>query len=134
MRNRCILLCNLRKRVTRNLEPCTLHNSIQKTLDKDTAGTMADYRLLPGSESESDHSGEEMAASDEDECIGKKTREPKSRKKPGRAIYDPILGVIGEFGPYQAWICFVGFLMNMVHAWLSLSLKSASHGGRGTGC
>ena len=84
---------------------------------------MADYRLLPGSESESDHSGEEMAELDEDECIDKKSREPKSRKKPGQAIYDPILGVIGEFGPYQAWICFVGFLMNMVHAWLSLSLK-----------
>jgi len=84
---------------------------------------MADYRLLPGSESESDHSGEEMAELDEDECIDKKFREPKSREKPGQAIYDPILGVIGEFGPYQAWICFVGFLMNMVHAWLSLSLK-----------
>jgi hypothetical protein len=45
---------------------------------------------------------------------------PRTKEK---AADDPVLGAIGEFGPYQAWLCCVGFLMNVVHAWLSLSLK-----------
>jgi len=75
---------------------------------------MADYRLLPHSE-EDESEGGEMGDLDEDENIDCKKKRTKNS--------DPVLDVIGEFGPYQAWLCFVGFLMNMVHAWLSLSLK-----------
>ena len=80
---------------------------------------MADYRLLP--HSEEDESAREMEDSDENDNDRKKKNKIKS--KGGKRESDPVLDVIGEFGPYQAWICFVGFLMNMVHAWLSLSLK-----------
>ena len=81
---------------------------------------MADYRLLP--HSEEDESEGEMGDIDEDENFD---RQKKRMRIKGQGVKgcDPVLDVIGEFGPYQAWLCFVGFLMNMVHAWLSLSLK-----------
>ena len=82
---------------------------------------MADYRLLPHSE-EDESEGGEMGDLDEDENIDCKKKRTKIKGQGGKNS-DPVLDVIGEFGPYQAWLCFVGFLMNMVHAWLSLSLK-----------
>lgn len=36
---------------------------------------------------------------------------------------DLVTGTIGSFGPYQLWLCLLGFLLNVVHCWLSLSLK-----------
>ena len=81
---------------------------------------MADYRLLP--HSEEDESEGEMGDLDEDENVDDKKKRTKIKGQGGKDC-DPVLDVIGEFGPYQAWLCFVGFLMNMVHAWLSLSLK-----------
>ena len=81
---------------------------------------MADYRLLP--HSEEDESEGEMGDIDEDENIDSQKKRTRIKGQ-GVKSCDPVLNVIGEFGPYQAWLCFVGFLMNMVHAWLSLSLK-----------
>eukprot|EP00092_Neocalanus_flemingeri_P001135 GFUD01001209.1.p1 GENE.GFUD01001209.1~~GFUD01001209.1.p1 ORF type:complete len:528 (-),score=171.53 GFUD01001209.1:155-1738(-) len=36
---------------------------------------------------------------------------------------DLVQDTIGSFGLYQLWLCFLGFLFNVVHCWLSLSLK-----------
>jgi OCT family organic cation transporter-like MFS transporter 4/5 len=36
---------------------------------------------------------------------------------------DIVTETIGSFGPYQLWLCLLGFLLNVVHCWLSLSLK-----------
>jgi hypothetical protein len=33
---------------------------------------------------------------------------------------DPLIESIGEFGRYQLLVCFVGFLFNIPHSWLSL--------------
>jgi len=56
---------------------------------------------------------------DVDEVDGEGIKEPKKKLD----FQDPVLEAIGEFGPYQAWLCFLGFLLNLVHSWLSLSLK-----------
>ena len=36
---------------------------------------------------------------------------------------DPILSAIGQFGRYQAWLCFIGFLITVLDAWVALGLK-----------
>jgi len=61
----------------------------------------------------------------EEKVEGEKEREGRRvrRERRGEGGGDPVLEAIGEFGPYQAWLCCVGLLMNLVHAWLSLSLK-----------
>ena len=33
---------------------------------------------------------------------------------------DPILESIGEFGPYQLFVCLLGLLFTIPHAWASL--------------
>ena len=100
----------------------------------------------------------ESGDEDEDVIYGdveKEEKEENEKEKEGRRVRrerrgegggDPVLEAIGEFGPYQAWLCCVGLLMNLVrhtprhssplltsicpqctlpqvHAWLSLSLK-----------
>jgi len=46
---------------------------------------------------------------------------PSIKKKETKE--DIVITTIGSFGPYQTWLCVVGFLLNVVHCWLSLSLK-----------
>jgi len=47
---------------------------------------------------------------------------PPDSKSP-RIEDDPVLDTIGNFGPYQLWLCFLGFCLTIVHSWQSLSLK-----------
>lgn len=36
---------------------------------------------------------------------------------------DLVTDTMGQFGRYQIWVCLLGFLLTVVHSWLSLSLK-----------
>ncbi len=47
-----------------------------------------------------------------EECEGIKERKDNDT--------DPLIEAIGEFGRYQLLVCFVGFLFNIPHSWLSL--------------
>lgn len=53
----------------------------------------------------------------------RESNEEKTVENVSMKTKDPVLSVIGEFGRYQAWLCFLGLQMNWVHSWLSLSLK-----------
>ena len=64
---------------------------------------MSHTRLLESADSDSDQSEPES-----DQCA-----DPT----------DLVTDTIGSFGPYQLWLCLLGFLLNVVHCWLSLSLK-----------
>ena len=52
----------------------------------------------------------------EEKVEGEKEREGRRvrRERRGEGGGDPVLEAIGEFGPYQAWLCCVGLLMNLV--------------------
>lgn len=56
----------------------------------------------------------ENSSEDEDEEPFLPTEDPKE---------DLVIDSIGSFGPYHLWLCLLGFLLNVVHSWLSLSLK-----------
>ena len=60
--------------------------------------------------------GSEDEEEQEDEEIDLNSPDKKRHDSPG--LKDPVLEAIGPFGPYQAWVCVVGFLMNVVHCWL----------------
>jgi len=56
--------------------------------------------------------GEEKEEAEGEDCEEKKERKDKET--------DPLIDAIGEFGRYQLLVCFVGFLFNIPHSWLSL--------------
>jgi hypothetical protein len=47
-----------------------------------------------------------------------KEYEEKKERKDNET--DPLIEAIGELGRYQLLVCFVGFLFNIPHSWLSL--------------
>jgi hypothetical protein len=46
--------------------------------------------------------------------------EGEEKKKRKDKETDPLIEAFGELGRYQLLVCFVGFLFNIPHSWLSL--------------
>jgi hypothetical protein len=63
-------------------------------------------------EKENEEEGEEKEEGEGEDCDEKKERKDNET--------DPLIEAIGEFGRYQLLVCFVGFLFNIPHSWLSL--------------
>jgi hypothetical protein len=66
-------------------------------------------KLLEKEKEEGKDEGKEVEG---EECEGIKERKDNET--------DPLIEAIGEFGRYQLLVCFVGFLFNISHSWLSL--------------
>jgi hypothetical protein len=67
---------------------------------------------------------EKLLEKEEGKDVGKEVEEKwkecgeKKERKDNET--DPLIEAIGEFGRYQLLVCFVGFLFNIPHSWLSL--------------
>jgi len=61
--------------------------------------------------------------SDEVRLLEDFSSEEEDESPPANPATDLVTETIGSFGPYQLWLCLLGFLLNVVHCWLSLSLK-----------